>query len=76
MAQKIENIRITTTFAVIAKVKSKSNLNKFRNGKGQLFSIDFADDSGAIRMVFFNDLATKFFDKIEVSVDIFLLFPS
>lgn len=52
---------------ISGKIKSKSMLNKFRKGNGCLFSIDMDDDSAKIRMVFFNDLAQKHFQSIEVS---------
>ena len=40
---------------VIGRIVQKSGLNMFLSGKGQLFSIEFQDSSGEIRMVFFND---------------------
>lgn len=52
---------------IIGKVELKSNLNKFRSGNGELFSIELNDGTGKIRMVFFNQCAQKFFDLIEVS---------
>lgn len=65
---KLNKIRCGDTGKVVAKVKSKSKINPFRNGSGKLLSIDIEDDtSRRIRMVFFNDLASKHFDVIVVS---------
>lgn len=53
--------------SVSAQIKSKSKLNSFRSGNGTLFSIELHDESAKIRMVFFNDLAKKHFNSIQVS---------
>lgn len=52
---------------LIGKVVSKSQINKFRNGKGHLFSIDLDDKSNHVRMIFFNEMADKHFATIDVS---------
>lgn len=52
--------------AITGKIVRKSNINKFRSGNGELFSIEIDDESSQIRMVFFNELAQQHFKQIEV----------
>lgn len=52
--------------AITGKIVRKSNINKFRFGHGELFSIEINDESTQIRMVFFNEFARQHFEKIEV----------
>lgn len=69
MSIKIGEVRcnIQQSNSIVGKIISKSTINKFRNGEGQLFSMDIEDNSGKIRMVFFNELANKFYSFIQVS---------
>lgn len=65
---KLNELRCNSAGKVVAKIKTKSKIHSFRNGNGTLFSMDIEDDLGdRIRMVFFNDLASKHEDTIEVS---------
>lgn len=65
---KISEIRCNIDkCALIGKVVSKSKINKFLTGTGHLFSIDLADKSNQVRMIFFNEMANKHFDAIDVS---------
>lgn len=67
MSIKISELRCQmNSIEITAKVNYKSNVNKFKSGNGQLFSVNLEDDSASIRMVFFNDLALKFFEKLNV----------
>lgn len=65
---KISDIRCNIDkCAFIGKIVSKSKINQFRSGNGHLFSIDLDDKSNQIRMIFFNEMADKHYNAIDVS---------
>ncbi|XP_066251958.1 replication protein A 70 kDa DNA-binding subunit [Euwallacea similis] len=55
-------------WVVKAKVINKSDIKKWENarGSGQLFNVEFADESGDIRCTAFRDQVDKFFNLLEV----------
>lgn len=67
MSSKIKDLKMNLkTASITAAVTMKSELRAFKSGKGKLFEIELFDGE-SVRMVFFNELADKFFNVIEVS---------
>ena len=62
----ISGVRPENKYTICGKITHKSDVKKFGNGNGCLFSFDVVDDSGKIRATAFNDGCNMFFDYIEV----------
>lgn len=50
---------------VKARVTEKSDIRKFRNGEGQLFSIEISDGTGSLRGALFGQAVDKFFNLLR-----------
>jgi len=59
-------------WVIKVRVTSKSPIRTWSNsrGEGKLFSMDLIDESGEIRCTAFRDMCDKFYDMIEVHVQL------
>jgi replication factor A1 len=55
-------------WVIKARVSAKSAIRSWSNakGEGKLFSVDFQDESNAIKCTFFRDAVDRFYDMLEV----------